>query len=332
MVILAADARTARTPVGACRGPGRSGSRPGPARARHPRLERGDATPGRRCTDQDGRRTPPGPARSRISWHAFPSHQRRDARGVWTSSPTYRGSESNPHPSPRPDRYKPGRSLPGPDAGHPLQGTGGHGAVPGQRDRPRLARSSLSPFSHGLVRRHRTRSARIGHSVDPDLRIRIPAHCPGQINPRSPDGTDSGRRGPRTARQRRPQGPGPAKRLLEGDCEESSHQVDTPVCWQQLPPRLRDHGTRARPNTRSGGRDSGCERSGICARPGSKSSDHPLWDDVCRRAWGDISAAQFRCAHKRKFTVAGYQGEFNEYGKSTGSWVRAAGEWAPACQ
>jgi hypothetical protein len=41
---------------------------------------------------------------------------------------------------------------------------------------PRLARSNLSPFSQILVRWHRTRSARIGHLVYPDLRIRITAH------------------------------------------------------------------------------------------------------------------------------------------------------------
>jgi len=34
-------------PAGACRGPGRSGSRPGPARARHPRPGRADAAPDR---------------------------------------------------------------------------------------------------------------------------------------------------------------------------------------------------------------------------------------------------------------------------------------------
>ena len=53
---------------------------------------------------------------SRISWHAFPTNERRDARGVWTSYPACCGSGSKPQSSRRPDRSKPGRSLPGPDA------------------------------------------------------------------------------------------------------------------------------------------------------------------------------------------------------------------------
>ena len=44
--------------------------------------------------------------------------------------------------------------------------------------RSRLARVDPSPFSHRLVRQHRTRGVRIGYPVDPDLWIQIPAHSP----------------------------------------------------------------------------------------------------------------------------------------------------------
>ena len=94
MVILAADAR----PPGPRPAPaaGRGDRDRGPVLpGRGPRAwNRGGATPDRRCTDQDGRRTPPGPARWRISWHAFPSNERREARGVWTSYPACYGSGS----------------------------------------------------------------------------------------------------------------------------------------------------------------------------------------------------------------------------------------------
>ena len=118
-------------PARACRGPGPAGPRPGPARARHPRPVRAPATPDRRCPDQQDRRTYLRPAPSRLSWHAFPSHRRRDARGVWTSSPAGHGSRSTPQSSRRPDRCKPARSPPGPDAGHPRKVRAATGQVHG---------------------------------------------------------------------------------------------------------------------------------------------------------------------------------------------------------
>jgi hypothetical protein len=86
MVILAADIRPP--------GPGQCLARAGPIGIAARCCQGAAPAPGtrRRRTgsrgaDQDGRQARPGPARLRISWHAFPSNERRDARGVWTSSP-----------------------------------------------------------------------------------------------------------------------------------------------------------------------------------------------------------------------------------------------------
>ena len=64
----------------------------------------------------------------------------------------------------------PGRSLPGPDAGHPLHGAGAHGAV--ARD------GNFSQLSHGLAGRYRTMAYTPDTRQDVDLLIRIPAHWP----------------------------------------------------------------------------------------------------------------------------------------------------------
>ena len=62
-----------------------------------------------------------GPIRARHSRRShgtpFQQNERRDARGVWTSSPACRGSRSKSQSSRRPNRCKPARSLRGPDAG-----------------------------------------------------------------------------------------------------------------------------------------------------------------------------------------------------------------------